>query len=633
MAFGVTDVVAAANAQTSSAQNLVAGAESALSSAVSAAQSIVLLGANAPVTMPATMTAVDLPDIPNLVAVTVPTLGAMPTKPAVQAITPQFNSAVPSLSASPPTASAPTLPAALAPLQATMPQVNLSATLPSAPNAFSGTAPALSSVSLPGAPSIGDAAFNSVCPTAPTISVDPDVFAEAFDRVSHTLMADIDQQVQAYLNSVSPDHGRMYSDLTTKLHEFASGQTETGFSPAVENAIYERSKSKTNAETARVQQDALLTAARRGFTLPSGALMSALQQARQGGADNNATAAREIVVMQAEMQQKNMQFALSAINELHKTTITASLSYQQNVIQIAGMAIQYASQLIDALIKIDQMLVQVYNAKLEGYKADASVFETLIQAGMRQVETYKARIQGELVKVEVDKAKIDGFKAQVDAHKAAVDAYGSNVQAIVALAGLEKIKVDVYQAQVQAFSATAQAKAVEFQGYAAAWGGEESKNKAYAAQVGAYTAQVEAYRATIGAEGERIRALGVSNQSEIGAYEAEVRAFGAQAQANATVVAAQIDQQKTLINAYDSHSRAIVAQASAEAERFRAEATVAIQNAQMQNTLVVEQGRISVENIKMAASTAVGVGNAYAGMAQSSLSGATTLLGAVAQGS
>ena len=630
MALTVGEIVAAANGQVAIAQGIAGSARSALDSAVSAAQSMVFLGTNAPVTMPATMTAVGLPDIPNLISVPVPTLGSMPKKPSVQTINPQFGASAPTLSVSPPPLSTPALPSALSPLVAQMPQVDLNANLPSAPNAFVGTVPILSNVSLPGAPSITSAAFNSVCPTAPTISVDPDVFAEAFDRVSHTLMADIDQQVQAYLNSVSPDHGRMYSDLTTKLHEFASGQTETGFSPAVENAIYERSKSKTNAETARVQQDALLTAARRGFTLPSGALMSALQQARQGGADNNATAAREIVVMQAEMQQKNMQFALSAINELHKTTITASLSYQQNVIQIAGMAIQYASQLIDALIKIDQMLGQVYNAKLEGYKADASVFETLIQAGMRQVETYKAQIQGEMAKVDVDKAKIEGFKAQVEAHKAAVDAYGSNVQAIVALAGLEKIKVDVYQAQVQAFSATAQAKAVEFQGYAAAWGGEESKNKAYAAQVGAYTAQVEAFRATIGAEGERIRALGMSNQSEIGAYEAEVRAFGAQAQANATIVAAQMDQQKTLINAYDSSSRAIIAQASAEAERYRAESTVAIQNAQMQNTLIVEQGRISVANVEMAAKTAVGVGEVYGRMAQSALSGATTLLSAAA---
>lgn len=630
MAITVAEIVAAANAQTASAQNLADSAESALGAAVSAAQSMVFLGEVSPVTMPADLVSATMPPTPNLMTVAVPAMGSMPQKPQLQSIAPRFSSSPPTLSVTAPTANEPTLPSALSPLTAVMPQVSFNASLPSAPNAFAGTAPLMSAVNMPNAPSIQTSTFNGTRPTDPNISADPDVFAEAFDRVSHTMMADINNQVQTYLNEMSPEHGRMYSDLTAKLHEFASGQTETGFSPAVENAVYERSKSKTNAETARVQQDALLTAARRGFTLPSGALTSALQQARQGGADNNATAAREIVVMQAEMQQKNMQFALSAINELFKTGVNAALSYQQNLIQVAGMSIQYASQLVDALIKIDQMLVQVFNAKLEGYKADASVFETLIQASMREVELYKARIQGEMAKVEVDKAKIDGFKAQVEAHKAAVDAYGSNVQAIVALAGLEKIKVEVYQAQVQAFSATAQAKAVEFQGYAAAWGGEESKNKAYAAQVSAYTAEVEAFRATIGAESERIRALGVSNQSEVGAYEAEVRAFGAQAQANATVVTTQLDQQKTLINAYDSHSRAVIAQASAEAERFKAQATVAIENAKMQNQLVMEQGRISVENIKMAASTAASVGGTYGHMAGSALSGATTLLGAIA---
>ena len=630
MAITVGEITAAASAQAQVAKDMVSSAQSALNSAVSAAQSIVFLGANAPVTTPAPMTAADLPDTPNLVEVEVPPLDRIPQKPAIQAIAPQFNTLAPTLTATPPLPNVPNMPSALAPLHARPPNVVPPTNVPGAPNAFQVSPPTMTVVQLPPTPSDETLEFKGERPDKIDLKGEYDVFNEVFDRVSGAMMRDIEQQVSAYLTQVSPSHGRMYGDLVSKLHEFASGRTETGFSPAVENAIYERSKSKTNAETARVQQDALLTAARRGFTLPSGALMSALQQARQGGADNNATAAREIVVMQAEMQQKNMQFALSAINELHKTTITASLSYMQNVVQVAGMAIQYATQLVDALIKADQMLVQVYNAKLEGYKADANVFETLVQASMRKIEVYKARIQGEMAKVDVDKAKVDAFRSQVEAHKAAVDAYSSNMQAVVALANLEKIKVEVYQAQVQAFSAEAQAKAVEFQGYAAAWGGEESKNKAYAAQIGAYTAQVEAYRATIGAEGERIRALGMSNQSEIGAYEAEVRAYGAQAQANASIVSSQIDQQKTLISAYDSHSRAIIAQASAEAERFKAESTVAIQNAQMQNTLIVEQGRISVENIKMAASTAASVGETYGRMASAAVSGATTLLGAIA---
>jgi hypothetical protein len=630
MAVTVSEITAASAAQAAKAEALAGSAQSILDSAISAASGIVFLGTTAPVTLPAPSTPIDLPELPKLITVPVPSLGSTPTKPSIQQISPQFNSSVPTLTATAPQAYAPTLPAPMAPLTATMPQVTIPSDIPSAPNAFAGTMPTLSSVNLPSTPSITDPSFRGTRPSDITLTTDPDTFAEAFDRVSHTMMADINAQVAAYLDQVSPDHARMYTDLVDKLHEFASGQTETGFSPAVENAIYERSKSKTDAETMRVQQDALLAATRRGFTLPTGALMSALQQARQAGADNNAAAAREIVVTQAELQQKNMQFALTAINELHKTTITASLSYQQNVIQLAGMAIQYASQLVDALIKMDQMMVQVYNAKLDGYKTDAQVFETLIQAGMRQVEVYKARLQGELAKVEVDKARVDVFKSQVEAHKAAVDAYQSNVQAITSLANLERIKVDVFQAQVQAFSAEAQAKAVEFQGYAAAWNGEEAKNKAYAAQVQAYSAQVDAYRATIAAEGERIRALGASNQSELGAYEAEVRAWGAQAQANAQIVGAQIDQQKTLINAYDAASRAVIAQASAEAERYRAESTVAIQNAQMQNQLNIEQGRISVENIRMAASTTAQVGQAYATMAGSALSGATTLLGAVA---
>ncbi|MCU9611831.1 hypothetical protein OEK97_28405, partial [Escherichia coli] len=74
--------------------------------------------------------------------------------------------------------------------------------------------------------------------------------------------------------------------------------------------------------------------AARGFTLPTGALTSALQQARQAGADNNAQAARDIVVLQAELEQKNLQFAITTSAGLRTMIVNASAAYMQHVVSI-----------------------------------------------------------------------------------------------------------------------------------------------------------------------------------------------------------------------------------------------------------------------------------------------------------
>jgi len=89
----------------------------------------------------------------------------------------------------------------------------------------------------------------------------------------------------------NPQYASQLNALENKLAEFISGQTETGMSPAVEQAIYARSQSKQDAESKRVADEAISRAARMGFTMPSGALMGSMQKARQAAADNNAAIA------------------------------------------------------------------------------------------------------------------------------------------------------------------------------------------------------------------------------------------------------------------------------------------------------------------------------------------------------
>lgn len=632
MAITVAEVKSAVDTLRDRTDDMLDTAGKSIDKVLTAAQSVVVPGSPDTITLPNPLTTPTIPDAPTLTAISLPNLPTKPTRPVTAQINPQFSSNVPQLTATKYQQLAPVMPTPLAPLNLTAPVVTVPSSLPTAPNAFSINVPTATTITLPSAPAYGSGAeFKGVRPDAPVVVASKTDFRAAFSDINATVTANIDSSVSAYLSKVSPQHAATYQAMASKLLEFASGQTNTGISPAAENAVFERSKSKTSAETIRVQQTALESAAKRGFTLPSGALMSAMQQARQAGADANSQAAREIVAQQAELQQKNMQFALSTINELVKVGINASLSFQQNAIAIVGQSIQYASALSDALLKVDEMAVRIFNAKLDGYKADADVFGALVQASLREVEIYKARLQGEIAKTEVDKNKVAVYQAQVDAHKAAIETYVANIQGITALANLEKIKVEVFQAQVQSFQAQAQAKAVEFQGYVAAWNGEEAKSKAYMADVQAYSAQVEAFKATIAAESERVRALGMSNQSELGAYEAEIRAYGAEAQANASVVAAKIDADKMLISAYDAASRAAVAKASAEAERFRTTAQINIEKARAANEFVLKEADILLRNLEINNNTLSSAAGMYEHMAASALSGSTNLLGAMAE--
>jgi hypothetical protein len=433
-------------------------------------------------------------------------------------------------------------------------------------------------------------------------------------------------QVDAFMQKANPQYASQLDALETKLAEFISGQTETGMSPAVEQAIYARSQSRQDAESRRVADEAISRAARMGFTMPSGALMGSVQKARQAAADNNATASREIVVMKADLQQKNLQFALSTSAQLRQTMVNAWLSYHSNIIQLNGQATQYAQAVADALVKTYGLAVDAFRARLEAYKADASVFETLVRASLAEIEVYKAKMDGELAKVKVNEAQVQVFKAQVDAHTSAVQAYRANIDAIATLASLEKTKLDAFETEVRAFTSQVEAHRAEWQAYSAAWNGQEAKVNAELAKVKVYAAQADGFKAHVSAEGMKADATAKTNDTNLRAYEAEVRAWAEQVRAYAAEVTARIDAQKSLVGAYQVGSQAALGQANALSERYRALATVRQSQSELESRNILETAKIRLSAMDASADTSISAAQVLRGLAESTMAGINTLV-------
>lgn len=565
----------------------------------------------------------ELPAAPSITAPVIPSLAPLGPAPTVQSIVASFPSAPTTQLRAAPAVNEPVRPAEIERFSKAVPTINLPPA-PSRPESRTFDIPSINSISMPARPDRAVHAFSGARPeglgSAPTL----DGKLESSYRSASPLMTDsIQAKVDAWLNSIDPTFTARRNSMEEKIAAYLRGGT--ALNPVVENAIYERSKSKVDAETRRMQAEAMKSAARRGFTLPNGAVMSAMLQARQAGADNNSKASVDIAIMQAEMEQKNLQFAMSLSSDLHKTVMGASLTYHQNLISINGQAIQYAVEFLNAVIKVYDLEVRAFTAKLEGYKADANVFETLVRASLAEIEIYKAEIEGLKAGVQVDEAKVRACQAQIDAHKAAVEVYSLNVKAMVELANLEKVKLDVFQAEVQSYGMRTQAYAAEWQAYAAAWNGEDSKVRAFLAEAQAKTAEADVFRAQVSGESARIAALSESNRAELALHESRVRAFGAQAQANASIVSSQLGVQEALLRGYQIESQAIITAAGAAAEKYKAEGSIAIAHAGMVSTRDIESAKMFNSAMETQAKVAIAVGNSYAGLASAALGGINAL--------
>lgn len=488
----------------------------------------------------------------------------------------------PTLDADVPTLTMPTQPSALAEFQATLPSIDTDLDFPEPPSELLNpmvTAPTITERDEPERPQTMLPTFDALAPVdtteAPT-NIEARV-AAAYASQAPSTIAMLDGYVDAMLVKFNPRYHEQMGRIETQLATYLDGGT--GLDPDVEDAIYERSRDKVDAETRRVGAAAFADAADRGFTLPTGAALAAISTARQAGADNNARAAREIVVLQAEMEQKNLQFAVTTSAGLRTALLNSALSYHQNLVTINGQALEYAKTILAAVVEVYNVSVRAYQVKQEAYKTEALVYETRRKAAMAQIELYQAEIDALKALGDVDRQKVEVYKARIDALQVYANVYRAQIEAVQGRANLEKLKIDVFQAQVQAHTSKVQGKNAEWLGYKASIEGQQAIAGMYGEQVKVFGIETDAWGRQITAKAEIARAQAMTNQARAENFRAVMAGYSTVVQARGDVARTRLENQRQKVITFQAQSQAQIANAQVQNEYYRSTSEIAIKNA------------------------------------------------------
>ena len=575
---------------------------------------------------------------PSALTTTVPTLdqiqlnlpndpGAAPNFQDISEIT---TGSAPTAPTDAPTFEMPTKPSQVAEFQAAAPSINTSLAFPEPPGVLMNpliNAPVLTDRVEPAAPQVSLPVFAALSPTDNTVAPTnlEGQLASSYASASPSMVTAVNGYVDAMLAKHNPRYHEQMARIEAQLATYLDGGT--GINPAVENAIYERSRSKQDAEARRARDGAYGEAAARGFSLPPGSAMAAMRQSRQSAADNNAQSAREIVVMQAEMEQKNLQFAVTTSAGLREALLSASLSYMQNLVSINGQALDYAKSILGAVVESYNIAAKVFGVKLEAYKAEAVVYETRLKSAMAGIELYTQEIKALEALTNVDRAKVDVYRARIESLRAYSDVYKAQIDAVIGRVSLEKLKLDVYQSQVQAFTARVQAKNAEWQGYSAALGGETAKAQVFQARMAGYSAEVQGYKAEIEAKSEVVRAKAITNDARAKQYSAALSGYSAVVTARGEVARTKLENQRQTILAFQAQVQAEVGNAQVQNEYYRATAMTAISNAELQMKAMVQGGANQQAFGNSIAQLGLHSAQIYSGLASSAMSGMNSLAG------
>lgn len=236
--------------------------------------------------------------------------------------------------------------------------------------------------SLPGAPTLPTITFTA--PTAPSDFVD--------EAPGVTTIDDFDV--------APPDTSELLTDLTNTIMARIAGGS--GLTPAVEQAIWDRARSRETKLALANEDEIARTSEAMGFMLPSGVMAEQLRMSQQAYYDKLSELSRDISVEQARLEQKNVSDAVEQGTQLEG--------------QIIGI---YKT-------KADVYGVQV-SAKAEIARLGMARYESLIRAYEASVNAYRSRVDAERSRIEAlsaqSSALIEGYKAGTQAVESTANMY------------------------------------------------------------------------------------------------------------------------------------------------------------------------------------------------------------------
>lgn len=333
-------------------------------------------------------------------------------------------------------------------------------------------------------------------------------------------------------------------------------QGGTGLAPAVEQAIWDRGRSRETHIALAKSRELQRLADGAGFPLPTGALVVGMQQVNKEYYDQLSTLSRDVSIKQAEMEQENLRQSIAEGMQLEAKLIDYSYQLERTAFESAKAAAENAMALHNAAI-------QKFNGLLQGYQTYASVYKTIIDGQLAKVEVFKAQLQAEMSKAEINKLRVEQFKAEIEARMATVEIYKARVGAAQTLVEIEKAKIAAAGEQVRGYVAQVNAETAKIEAFKAQVQGETTKAEVYKAKAAAYASKV-------GAEAELSRAHLARYQALITVKAQEWDAYRASLQAETARIDAVARQSGAMLDGYRAETAAATAEAQAQLAHWQA---------------------------------------------------------------
>ncbi len=513
----------------------------------------------------------------------------------------------------------------LPPAPSGVPEVS-SPEFPEAPELNFPETPDTVKITIPDEPSVSVPSFDPEDPGKPPGQA-PDsrkIIETTYHDVLPEMRAFIDEQVDSYEKRLSPHSQEYMERLEKRLDEMAEGGT--ALPDNIEQAIFDRTRRRTRAEQEARETEVWQDAAQRGFTMPPGITQAALHRAGTQANNENTTAASDVAIRMAELEQQNIQFALQTMSSLRQAVINATLQYAGTLAQVNGQALEYSRAVAASAIESYNAEVNLFNAKVSYFQAQAQVYEVELRSAFAELEKYRELLRAEQLKSDVNAQIVQQFQSEIQAQETRIRAYATQVDSLSRQIDADRARVEAFGQQVQAYSAQVQAQESKFRVYTAALEGDRAKVDGYAAQVQAFNTEVGALSAQVQAEATQAESVANINQTQANVFASELQAYGVDIDAKNSVHQAEIRRFTSQLDQYQTEVSALRTEYEAQLQRSELEFSEAESKFTRRSETGIENARLFLEKIRSVTDTAIQGAQVHANIAGAAVSAQNTMV-------
>lgn len=171
-------------------------------------------------------------------------------------------------------------------------------------------------------------------------------------------------------------------------------QGGSGINAQVEAQIWARDRDRIHQEYAANERDVISGFAARGFPMPPGAAMGAVQMARADAAAKVSSSSRELAIKQMDLEVENVRFAIDKAISLYSTSMDAARDYMSALASTSGNVTQLLPSVTDSQSRLISAASGFYQSRISAQelrlKAAMPTKEWEQQSRMRNLDALTA---------------------------------------------------------------------------------------------------------------------------------------------------------------------------------------------------------------------------------------------------